>query len=169
MATVSASFWGAFCIRQQHPTRGYRIFETMNGFEPWSTLLTPCSPDSWVLLHHRFFNDTHELKSAKLDAAFCQSFYIFLHIRKISKACSYQEFWRLFAGFLLEIPGFLPKKAIGPLACRIHLDVSQMPKASSKSNAGGTSCCPPCCGKGLPGHQSFPAFDHHQSSIKKRN
>ena len=53
-------------------------------------------------------------------------------------------------------------------ACRIHLDVSQMPKASSKSNAGGTSCCPPCCGKGLPHHQSFPAFDHHQSSMNKK-
>ena len=65
---------------------------------------------------------------------------------------------------------FCPKRPLGhwPVS-RIHLDVSQMPKASSKSNAGGTSCCPPCCGKGLPGHQSFPAFDHHQSSIKKRN
>lgn len=102
----------------------------------------------------------------EVSKARCSFLSIILHLLTNSKACSYQEFWRLFAGFLLETPGFLP--ILRPLACRIHLDVSQMPKASSKSNAGGTSCCPPCCGKGLPGHQSFPAFDHHQSSIKKK-
>ena len=109
MATVSASFWGAFCIRQQHPTRGYRIFETMNGFEPWSTLLTPCSPDPWVLLHHRFFNDTHELKSAKLDAAFCQSFYI-LHIRKHVLTKSFED---SLLGSFWKFQVFCPKRPLG--------------------------------------------------------
>lgn len=98
-------FFGGFLYT---PTTSHKRLQDFRNYERvwaiWSTLLTPCSPDSWVLLHHRFFN-THELKSAKLDAAFCQSFDIFLHILI---ACSYQEFWRLFAGFLLETPGFLP-------------------------------------------------------------
>lgn len=87
----------------------FRNYEGVWAMMPWSTLLTPCSPDSWVLLHHRFFNDTHELKSAKLDAAFCQSFYI-LHIRKHVLTKSFED---SLLGSFWKFQVFCPKRPLG--------------------------------------------------------